>query len=422
MTSHASETYDVIVVGARCGGAATAMVLARLGHRVALVERSTELGDTLSTHGLARGAVVQLARWDLLDAVRDSGAPAVTQVSFATSEGQVARPLRPSAGVDALYAPRRTVLDRLLLRAAVAAGAVPLMGTEVTGILREHGTSGRVVGISARGQGGRPVELHARLVVGADGLRGRMAALLQAPVRQEWRSPSATFYAYAQDLPRDTYQFHVGDRCLAGVFPTNDGAGCVWLCLPSEQAPAILGAGAGRGDALRDELRRRTPFLGEQLPHTLDSAVKGAVGLPMVVRDVSGPGWALVGDAAYHRDPVTGHGITDALRDAELLATAAHEWLADAPLDQRAERRAMASYQRDRDASIRDVFALTDALTGFPDPSRFVALQRDLAVAIDREAEWLAARPVPWGRRADVTTLPHPRASRPTRPSDLVSA
>lgn len=421
MISCGSDDYDAIVVGARCGGAATAMILARLGHRVALVEKSAELSDTLSTHGLARGAVVQLARWDLVDAVRDSGAPPVTRVSFATREGQVVRPLRPSAGVDALYAPRRTVLDRILLQAAVAAGAVPLMGTEVKRLVRDEGsTSGRVVGVAGRDDDGRPVELRARLVVGADGLRGKMASLVRAPIRREWKSPSATFYTYAQGFPSDTYQFHVGDGCLAGVFPTNDGDGCAWICLPSQEAQPILRAGSARGDALRNELRRRAPFLAEQLAHGLTSTVKGAVGLPMIVRDVAGPGWALVGDAAYHRDPVTGHGITDALRDAELLATAAHEWLSIAPLDDSVERRAMGSYQRARDASIADVFAITDALTKYPHPDRFIALQRDLAVAIDREAEWLAARPVPWaGMAGAVTAFPSPRVPRT---SDLVSA
>jgi 2-polyprenyl-6-methoxyphenol hydroxylase-like FAD-dependent oxidoreductase len=421
MTSCESDAYDAIVVGARCGGAATAMILARLGHRVALVEKTAGMGDTLSTHGLARGAVVQLDRWDLLDAVRDSGAPPVTRVSFATREDQVVRALRPSAGVNALYAPRRPVLDQILLQAAVAAGAVLMMGTEVKRLVRQGGsTSGRVVGVAGRDHDGHPVELRARLVVGADGLRGKMASLVRAPIRGEWKSPSATFYSYAQGLSSDTYQFHVGDGCLAGVFPTNDGDGCVWLCLPSERAQPILGAGSARGDALRNELRRRTPLLAEQLAMGLNSAVKGAVGLPMIVRDVAGPGWALVGDAAYHRDPVTGHGITDALRDAELLATAAHEWLSLAPLDERVERRAMGSYQRARDASIADVFAITDALTKFPHPDRFVALQRDLGAAIDREAEWLAARPAPWARKAVTATDVH--LPRFPRTSNLVSA
>ena len=393
-TQTQTQDHDVVVVGARCAGAATAMLLARLGHRVALVEKSAELGDTLSTHGLARGAVVQLSRWGLLDAVRASGAPAVTRVSFATAAGQAARPLRPSAGVDALYAPRRTVLDRLLLDAAVASGAVPLLGTEVTRLLRSG--DGRVAGVAARDRDGRPVEIRARLVVGADGLRGKMAARLGAPVRQEWPSPTATLYAYAPGLPQDTYQFHVGDGSLAGVFPTNDGEGCVWLCLPSRDAQPLLRAGAGRSAALLHELRLRAPFLADQLDRGLTSGVRGAVGLPMVVRDASGPGWALVGDAAYHRDPVTGHGITDAFRDAELLAVAAHEWLSAAPWDEHEERRAMARYQAQRDASIRDVFALTDALSRYPSTDEFVALQRELATAIDREAEWLAALPTPW--------------------------
>jgi len=113
----------------------------------------------------------------------------------------------------------------------------------------------------------------------------------------------------------------------------------------------------------------------------------------MVLRQAAGPGWALVGDAGYHRDPVTGHGITDALRDAELLACAASEWLSRAPGSAVVERSAMARYEQQRDAQLRDVFKLTDALTRFPEPAGFVALQRELSEALDREAEWLADRP-----------------------------
>src|SRR5690349_21139684 len=118
-----NEPYDVIVVGARCAGAATARLLAGRGHRVLLLDRAALPGDTLSTHGLVRGGVVQLSRWCLLDRLVDGGAPPVRTVSFATPDGQVQRPVKDRAGVDLLLAPRRTYLDALLLDEAVAAGA-----------------------------------------------------------------------------------------------------------------------------------------------------------------------------------------------------------------------------------------------------------------------------------------------------------
>jgi 2-polyprenyl-6-methoxyphenol hydroxylase-like FAD-dependent oxidoreductase len=370
------------------------MLLAGLGHRVAVLERSRTLGDTLSTHGLARGGVVQLHRWGLLDPVLATGAPAATAVGFGTADGEyLRRPLRRSAGVDLLLAPRRSVLDGLLLGAAEEAGATVLRGVEVTGLLRDGGHEGRVRGITGRGPAGDAVRMTARLVVGADGLRSRVARAVQAPVRREGVSPASTYYAYVPGLPQDTYQFHVGASCFAGVFPTHHGEGCVWLSLPTEQSDRLRTAGARRAEELITTLRRRTPALGEQLTARPTSPVRGAVGLPMVLRDAAGPGWALVGDAGYHRDPITGHGITDAFRDAELLACAASAWLGSAPGSAAAERSAMAGYQQQRDAQVEDVFRLTDALTRFPEPARFVALQRELAEALDREAEWLAARP-----------------------------
>lgn len=383
--------HDVVVVGTRCAGSATALLLTRLGHRVLVLERSRTLGDTLSTHGLARGGVVQLDRWGLLDDVLASGAPAVTTVAFGTPDGMLRRPLRPSAGVDLLVAPRRQVLDNLLREAAERAGATFLLGADVHGVTLDD--RGRVTGVRGRGPDGRELVLTARLVVGADGVRSRMATHVGAVVRRSWTSPAATFYAYAAGLPQDAYQFHVGQSSLAGAFPTHDGEACVWLCLPTDQSDALRSAGSRRGAVFAEELRRRAPALADQLSATFTSPVRGAIGLPMLLRDVAGPGWALVGDAAYHRDPVTGHGITDAFRDAELLADAAHEWLSQDPRSEVAERSAMAGYQRQRDEAVQDVFRLTDELTRFPPPDRFVALQRELAEAIDNEAAWLAGRP-----------------------------
>jgi flavin-dependent dehydrogenase len=119
--------------------------------------------------------------------------------------------------------------------------------------------------------------------------------------------------------------------------------------------------------------------------------VRGAVGLPNHVRRAAGPGWALVGDAGYHRDPITGHGITDAFRDAELLAGALDRSLGSG-VD---EREALAAYQRQRDAALRETFDLTCALARFPEPERFVALQRRLSRALEAEAERLASMPAP---------------------------
>src|SRR4051812_20240985 len=134
------RTYDAVIVGGRCAGAATAMLLARQGLDVVVVDRAEFPSDTLSTHAMARGGVVQLSRWGLLDEVLDSGAPPVRTVSFRFPGGEVVRKIKPTAGVDYVLAPRRYVLDDILQRAAVAAGAHLRTGVSVTGVMYDsHG-------------------------------------------------------------------------------------------------------------------------------------------------------------------------------------------------------------------------------------------------------------------------------------------
>ena len=382
------HTHDIVVVGARCAGAATALLLARLGYDVALVDRAHFPSDTLSTHAIARGGVVQLQRWGLLDAVMTAGVPAIRQVSFHTDSMEMSRRVKYTAGVDHLIAPRRYLLDTLLVEAATSAGAQLYQGTTVTSLLRDPG--GRVTGVCTRASDGSETELSARLVVGADGVRSRTARAVGADALMESTSPSGTFYAYFAGLDADGFEFHVSDRALAGVFPCSADEACVWISSPTEDSAAVRSAGAGKVAALVAQIEAVAPELGRRLGRSHStSGVRGALGLPDVIRKPYGPGWALVGDAGYHRDPVTGHGITDAFRDAELLARAIHRWLGE----EEPEAQALVGYQEDRDQALGTIFGLTQALTGFPGVERFVRLQKLLSDAIEIEAETLAGQP-----------------------------
>src|SRR4051812_39242000 len=147
------HTYDVVVVGGRCAGAATAMLLARQGLDVVIVDRAEFPSDTLSTHAMARGGVVQLARWGLLDEVLASGAPPIRTVSFRFPGGQVDREVKPTAGVDHVLAPRRIVLDEIMLRAATAAGAELRTGVSVTGVMFDRNR--RATGVRTRDRDGQ---------------------------------------------------------------------------------------------------------------------------------------------------------------------------------------------------------------------------------------------------------------------------
>ena len=391
-TQH-DHAYDVVVVGARVAGAATAMLLARSGHRVLMVDRSQPSRDTNSTHSLVRGGVVQLARWGLLDEVVATGTPQVRSVSFFQGSAVVRHQIKDRAGVDFLIAPRRYVLDDLLARAAVSAGAELLTGVTVAGVLRD--AAGRVTGVTVRAADGSTREVGARLVVGADGVHSSTAAHVRSAIVADHEPTGASFYTYVADVPWDGFEFHLGERSYAGVFPTHDDQACIWLSTPEEDMSSVVSGGADRVAAWLDALDLAAPDLARRVRRgTVTARLRGAIGLPNRVRRAAGPGWALVGDAGYHRDPITGHGITDAFRDAELLAEAA-----DAALRLVVpEDVALARYERRRDAAIAETFAVTRALGAFPPVAQFEALQARFSRALDAEASQLAARPIVVGR------------------------
>jgi YD repeat-containing protein len=229
--------HDVVVVGGRVAGSATAMLLARLGHDVVVLDQASVPSDTVSTHAIARSGVVQLHRWGLLNKVLDSGTPAIRQVTFNAAGKSITRTIKEKAGVDFLVAPRRYVLDTLLATAAEHAGAEVHPGNTVTELQRDG--RGRVVGVTGRDRSDAEVELGARFVVGADGLRSRIADLAGAAVDQAGPAGGATQYAYYAGGRWGGIEFFVAERSFAGVFPTHDSQACIWVCTPSADAKAV---------------------------------------------------------------------------------------------------------------------------------------------------------------------------------------
>jgi flavin-dependent dehydrogenase len=332
---------------------------------------------------------VQLARWGLLDRVLASGAPPLRQVVLRTGDAEEIRTVKPRAGVDHLLAPRRYILDGILADAATAAGATIHTGLTATGVLAAD--DGRVCGVRARTADGTAVRLPATVVVGADGVRSRMAELVGSTVRERHPVDSATFYAYVGGMPWRCLEFHTGQFAdgrvgYAGVFPTHHGQACVWVCCPAARAGGL------RGGAVEPFLRLLatvSPTLAARARtgHVL-VPVRGAVRLPNHIRRATGPGWALVGDAGYHRDPITGHGITDAFRDAQLLAHAIDEHL-------RGDAADLSPYETARDAALRETFDLACAMSRYPGLDEFAALQKRLSRALEAEADFLASMHVP---------------------------
>jgi 2-polyprenyl-6-methoxyphenol hydroxylase-like FAD-dependent oxidoreductase len=381
-SSPARERYDVVIAGARCAGAATAMLLARQGLRVLVADPMRRGSDTLSTHALMRGAVLQLHRWGLLDAVRRAGTPAIRTTSFHYGPESIEVRIKERDGVDALYAPRRTVLDPLLLGAAEAAGAEVLLGCSVAGLVWDR--DGRVRGATLSGPDRRERQVTAGLVIGADGRNSRVARLVGAPVDEPGAHSTASIYAYHRDIGLEGYHWFYQIGASVGAIPSNDGDTCIFASMP---AARFVSRRTGLDALYREVLRDVSPALAERVaaagPVHGMRAFAGARGF---LRRSAGPGWALVGDAGYFKDPLTAHGITDALRDAELLARAIATGRDEAALE----------YQATRDGLVRGLFAATDRIASFGwDLEEVKVLHLALSREMNAEVDLLLTLPDP---------------------------
>jgi 2-polyprenyl-6-methoxyphenol hydroxylase-like FAD-dependent oxidoreductase len=350
------EHFDAIVVGARVAGAATAMLLARQGQRVLLVDRRRPGSDTLSTHALMRGGVLQLARWGLLDRVAGTGAQPIRRTTFHYGDSLEEIELKPSAGIAALYAPRRHVLDGLLVDAAAEAGVDVRFGVSVHELLSSN--SGRVRGILGRTRSGGSLRAQAPITVGADGLRSLVAGRAGAATERQGGAAGAIIYSYWSGRQGDGYEWFYRPGVSAGLIPTNDGQTCAWVGMPSARFTREV-----RRDlagAFSATLRQAAPEAAALLESESrrESTYYGFPGVPGFLRRPCGRGWALVGDASHFKDPLSAHGMTDALRDAELLANAitAHR---------RGAAGALESYARTRDRLSLPLHDATDRLAAY---------------------------------------------------------
>lgn len=377
--------YDVLVVGARCAGAAAAMLMARRGLKVLAIDRGGYGTDTLSTHALMRGAVLQLHRWGVLPRIAEMGTPAVRSTTFIYGDEVVEVPIKPSHGVDALYAPRRTVLDSILVDAAQDAGADVRHGHALAELL--HRPDGRVAGAVVHDGEGRRIDVAADLVVGADGIGSTVARLAGAPVLQGARHATAALYGYWSGVGADGYRWYYRDGAGTGTIPTNAGQHCVFASIPSERFRRE--ARHDVGVLYRQVIADSSPELAAALASArLEGRVSAFAGRKGFLRRPWGPGWALVGDAAYFKDPLTAHGITDALRDAELVADAAA----------RGTTAAFEEYAEVRDELSLPLFEVTDAIASFAwDLDALKGLHKALNKAMKREVDWIAGRAVAAG-------------------------
>jgi 2-polyprenyl-6-methoxyphenol hydroxylase-like FAD-dependent oxidoreductase len=382
-----TNDYDAIVIGARCGGSPTAMLLSRAGYRVLLVDKATFPSDTMSTHLLHPPGVAALRRWGLLERLEATGCPAMTTYAFDFGPIGVSGSPRPVSGEARAFAPRRTVLDALLVDAAVAAGAELREAFPVDEVLFD---GGRVCGISGKARGGARVTEHANVVIGADGMHSLVAKAVRPRRYHEVSRLTPLYYAYWSGLPVD--EFKTYERAEHGrgwaISPTHDGLTCVVQGWP--QAEFDANRKNIEGTFMRSfDL---APEFAEQIhAATRETRFVGSGNLPGFFREPYGPGWALVGDAGHHKHPITGFGISDAFRDAELLASALDDCFAGRrPYDE-----ALGGYRRERDERALPLYELTcDFATLEPPPpdlQELIAAMQGNQAAMDDFVSVMAA-------------------------------
>lgn len=351
------KAFDVIVVGARCAGSPTAMLLARKGYRVLAVDRASFPSDTISTHILHPVGADAVSRWGLLDRLVATGCPPIHTYSFDfgpfTIAGVPGTDKYPPA-----YCPRRTILDKLLVDAAAESGAEVREGFTVEEIIIE---GDRAVGIKGRSRHGSSNTERADVIVGADGRHSMVSEAVHPEQYREKPPLMAGYYSYWSGLPTDgRFETYIREKRGFAVAPTHGDLTLVIVGWPYAEFAE------NRKDIEGSYLKtiELAPAFAERLRGAKREAPFAGAAVPNYFRKPFGPGWALVGDAGYNKDFITAQGILDAFRDAELCATALHESFSGA----RSFEDAMGGYQRIRDAQVAAMYEFTCQLATLEPP------------------------------------------------------
>ena len=359
-------TYDAIIVGARCAGSSTAMLLARRGFKVLLVDRATFPSDTISTHILwPRGAEI-LRRWGLLDTLAATGLPSICRPMTFDVGPFALRGTIPDAN-DGMggFCPRRTVLDSLLVKAAANAGVEVRESFTVEELLV---TGDTVAGVRGHSKGGMAVEERARVIIGADGVNSCVAAAVRAPEYDVRPMAACCYYSYFSDIAQDDIELYVRDHSAFGGAPTNDGLHLLMVNWPAGNFPAVRADIEGH---VWRALETAPDFLARVRAGRREEKWYGTAGVPGYFRKPYGRGWALVGDAGYSRDPITAQGISDAFIDAEMIAGALSKWFSGGGTFEEL----MEAHETARNERVRPMYEFTSHLATLePPPPEMQAL------------------------------------------------
>ena len=351
--------YDVIIIGARCAGSPTAMLLARKGYRVLLVDRATFPSDTLSSHFIHSPGIARLKKWGLLSRVAASNCAPILSTTVDMGDFQLRGSPPPTQGVREAYCVRRNYLDKILLDAAGAAGAEVREGFAVRELIFE---AGRVTGLRGATSAGREVVEHAQLVIGADGMRSLVARQVQAFAYNVVPSLTCNYYSYWSGLELTGPELFPREGRFIVAAPTNDGLTIINAAARHSDFPQF------RSDIARfffKTLELAPEFAARVAAGTREERFFGTSDTANFFRRPFGAGWALVGDAGYHRDAITAQGISDAFRDADAIAEAVDFGLSGiTPMEE-----ALARFHGQRDATVSAMYEMTCEMAKLAPPA-----------------------------------------------------
>jgi 2-polyprenyl-6-methoxyphenol hydroxylase-like FAD-dependent oxidoreductase len=348
--------FDVIVVGGRCAGAATALLLARKGFKVLVVDKAKFPADIPLGHFIHMQGPRLLQSWGLLDTIVRSGCPPVTKFTMDLGDFPLTGTNLVRDGVAFGYAPRRRALDSILIEAAIASGAEFRDGFLVDEYLLDGVAVAGIRGRSRRS--GARLSARARITVGADGRHSSLARAVSAPAYQEIPPLTCCYFSYWSGAALDGLEIYRRDRNAVFAFPTNDELTTVFIAWEMREFGRVRQSIAASFMSVLE----RVPDLAQKIRSARrEERFHGAADLPNFFRKPYGPGWALVGDAGHHKDPYMGLGISDAFRDAELLVSAIDEGLSG----RRPLLEALADYEQRRNAAAMELYRLNTHFAQF---------------------------------------------------------
>jgi flavin-dependent dehydrogenase len=315
------EKADVVIVGSRCAGTAAAVPLARAGLKVIVLDKGGFPSDTLSTHVLVPNGVQELQSMGALEGILALGPSKSRYLTVRDGDVEIIERFRPFSGIDYALCIPRDQQDAVLVQAARDAGAEIRERTKVEQVVWRDG---RAAGVRCRGRDDE-YEIHAELVIGADGRRSRVAAEVGAwtPYRASKNGRGFVFRYLEDPLGTDAPD-------ALEIFRAEGDQVLVLPSCPAGRTLVVNMTDAATIPAYRSDFHPQWQRMLDRNP-ALKARVGDATGLgkPRITDDLtayyrrsSGPGWALAGDAGHFKDPVTGNGMRDALKFGRLLGEA----------------------------------------------------------------------------------------------------